>query len=833
MRRRGVRPGRKPNAARRSGFRRGGRRGPGGLAIVGCGGAGGRMLEGGGTMTESLPRREAIVQLLSGGAGPMRARDLATRLGVSAPARPGFDRMLENLAQEGVIRAMTGDRFAAAAPERGSRASSEREGVLAVNPRGFGFVRTLGQDDLYVPEAALGGALHGDTVAARHVRRSALGAEGEVVRVVRRASARVAGVVRRRGKSAWLEPDDARVRGPILLPESSRAAEGDAAVVTITRYPEYAEENPEGELLAVVGLPGEPRAEIAKVLLREGVGDDYPAEAAAEAERYGAEVAPEALVGREDWTAIPLVTIDPEDARDHDDAVHVERSDDGGFTAYVAIADVSHYVRPGTALDREALARATSIYLPSRAVPMLPPALSSNLCSILPDVIRLCLGAVITLDAGARVTGVKLARAYMRSHARLTYGGVAKAFKWTTEGPRSEQAEAFLEGLRPADHLAQMLRARRLKRGALDFQLPEPKVLLDPETGAPTGVVRRGQDPGVRRAYQLIEELMLLANEAVARFLVERAAPTIFRVHAPPDEAKLEQFVAIADEVGFSFELDEVQDPKRLSLLLRRLTKHPRADVLQTLLLRAMKQAAYDTANVGHFGLAAQHYLHFTSPIRRYPDLAVHRVVHGLIEGRPARELGGGEEALKQVAQQSSERERRAMDVEREVVDLYRALYMRGRLGETFEGTVTGVVGSGCFVTLDEPFVEVLVSAEAMGRDAYVLDDERLRFVGQRSGDALGLGDRVVVTVEDVSLLRRTVYAWRHPPDVSGRASPLRQSPFAPSSKGAGGGEAAGEARPKRPAARAKVSAKVSGRPGRTKAGPKKATGGSGRAKRR
>ncbi|HEU4534312.1 MAG TPA: RNB domain-containing ribonuclease, partial [Polyangiaceae bacterium] len=332
---------------------------------------------------------------------------------------------------------------------------------------------------------------------------------------------------------------------------------------------------------------------------------------------------------------------------------------------------------------------------------------------------------------------------------------------------------------------------------------------------------------------QLIEELMLLANESAAKFLVERAAPTIFRVHAPPDEAKLEQFVAVAEEVGFSFELDEVQEPKRLSLLLRRLAKHPRAEVMQTLLLRAMKQAAYDTANVGHFGLAATHYVHFTSPIRRYPDLAVHRVVHGLLEQRPARELGGGEEALGMAARQSSERERRAMEVEREVVDLYRALYMRGRLGETFEGTVTGVVGSGCFVTLDEPFVEVLVSAEAMGRDAYVLDDERLRFVGQRSGDSLGLGDRAVVTVEDVSLLRRTVYAWRHPPEVSGRQSPLRQSPFAPAP---GPSDQGGEARPKRGQARAKVSAKVSARPGKAKVKAKvsaKISGQRGKTKKR
>jgi ribonuclease R len=243
-----------------------------------------------------------------------------------------------------------------------------------------------------------------------------------------------------------------------------------------------------------------------------------------------------------------------------------------------------------------------------------------------------------------------------------------------------------------------------------------------------------------------------------------------------------------------------------------------------------MKLARYHEENLGHFGLATGMYAHFTSPIRRYPDLVVHRIVHGLIEGRPARELGGGDEALKAAAQQSSERERRAMEVEREVVDLYRALYMRGRLGETFEGTVTAVVGSGAFVTLDDPFVEVLVAAEAMGRDAYVLDDDRLRFVGQRSGDTVGLGDRVVVTVEDVSLLRRTVHAWRHPPDVGGRQAPLRQSPFAAKAPNAPGGEGSGETPPKR-LVRAKVSAKTGSRAGAKVTA--KVSGRTGRSKRR
>lgn len=730
-----------------------------------------------------LPRRDAVVNLLASQGRVLSAREMAAKLAVSEASFPGFLRFLESLAQAGELRPVGNARYALESPLSPrapvSTRTEEREGTVSADARGFGFVRAIGfpGEDLYIPDHAMGGALHGDTVVARVVRRTARGMEGEIVRVTKRAKARVAGTLRRRGKSAWLEPDDTRIRGPIVLAKVESGGDGDAAVVEITRYPVLPDENPEGQLIVALGTPGDPRVEVAKILIREGISDEHPREAEREAKAFGDEVDPKDLVGREDLTGVPLPTIDPEDARDHDDAVWVERAEDGTYTAWIAIADVSHYVRPGTAVDDEARARGCSIYLPDRAVPMLPAPLSSNLCSLLPDKIRLCLCAIVTLDPSGNVLTTRLVRGFMKSAAKLTYPGVARALGWSQKPKPQRAAEEMVEHLRIADQLSQMLRTKRLRRGALDFQLPEAKVVVDVESGAPVSIERRAEDPGVRRAYQLIEELMLLANEVVAKYLADRTVPAIFRVHGPPDEAKLLRFASLCEEVGLPFDESEASDPKKLSAFLRKVAKHPRADVLNMLLLRAMKQATYDVNNIGHFGLASTAYLHFTSPIRRYPDTVVHRIVKTVLDRDEIDRSEGAQASLKEAATIASERERKAMEVEREVVDLHRALYMRAHLGETFEGTVTGMVGGGAFVTLDAPFVDVLVRAEAMGKDRYELDEDQMKFVAPRSGDAVALGDRVVVTIEDVAILRRTVYAFRHAPDMADR-EPLRHSPF-------------------------------------------------------
>jgi ribonuclease R len=663
---------------------------------------------------------------------------------------------------------------------------SEREGVVSLNPRGFGFVAGLSADtagdDIFIPPDAMGGAMHGDRVKVRVRGRTARGAEGIITAIVERATKRVAGTLRRKGRSAWLEPDDTRVRGPIVLPRKVDAAgpegnsgnDGDAVVVAITRWPESPDENPEGRIETVLGRPGELSVEAAKILVVEGLGEPHSDKAVAESEAFGDEV-PEAMKGgREDLRHLPLPTIDPEDARDHDDAVWVERASvagGAGYRAWIAIADVSTYVKPGTALDDEAKTRGCSVYLPDRALPMLPRALSSNLCSLLPGVDRLCLCVEADVDAEGQVVRSRLVRGLMRSRFKLTYGGVARALGLSETAKREQGADDLVDGLRVAYDLSRVLRARRMERGALDFELPEAKVVLDEKTHEPIDVKRRADDPGVKRAYQLIEELMLLANETVARWCVERDVPTIFRIHAPPDEQKLDRFASLCSKLSIPFDPDDARDPKRLGDLLKSFADNPLAPVLNSLLLRSMKQAVYDVTNVGHFGLASKAYLHFTSPIRRYPDVCVHRIVHAVLEGRHVGRDEAARSKLADAALSASIAERKAMEVERAVVDLYRTFVMREHIGKRFEGTVTAVVGSGVFVQLDAPFVDVLVRLEDLGQDRWEVDDEALRVVATRSGDHVALGDRMLVEITDAAILRRTVYARRVSANAGSAAS--------------------------------------------------------------
>jgi ribonuclease R len=737
-------------------------------------------------MPTRLPTQAEILELLSSETQPLHAREIAARLRVSEVDYLALQRLLDELSFEGVLAARPGQRFKLAPRTAGVR-SAERDGILTVHPRGFGFVASLGEagQDVFVPPDAMGGAMHGDRVRVRIRSRGARGAEGEVVRVIERGLKRIAGTLRRKGKSAWVEPDDTRVRGPIVLPRPIDAREsagnsgsdGDAVVVAITRWPESPDQNPEGAIETVLGRPGTLQVEAAKILVLEGVEERHSDAAIAEAEAFGDEVPERMTAGREDLRHLPLPTIDPEDARDHDDAVWVERTDQGGYRAWIAIADVSTYVVPGTALDAESKRRGCSVYLPDRAIPMLPRALSSNLCSLLPGVDRLCLCVEAEIDAAGSVRKSRLVRGVMRSGAKLTYGGVARALGLSEKAKREPEAEALVGGLRVAYDLSRVLRAKRLKRGALDFELPEAKVVLHEETREPIDVTRRTEDPGVKKAYQLIEELMLLANETVARWCEERDVPTIYRVHAPPDEQKLDRFTALCDALGIAFDIEDARDPKKLGELLTSFADHPLARVLNSLLLRSMKQATYDVANIGHFGLASKAYLHFTSPIRRYPDLIVHRIAHEVLSGREARREKAGPDGrtpLAEAALASSIAERRAMEVERAIVDLYRAFYMKDRIGARFEGTVTAVVGSGLFVQLDAPFVDVLVRLEDLGHDNWQVDDDTLRVVAARSGEVIALGDRLAVEVVDVAILRRTVYARRVTGEGEGRPSKRR-----------------------------------------------------------
>ncbi len=777
-------------------------------------------------MGKRLPLKRDVLALLAREDRPMHTHELAEKLDVPASMMIGFERLLDDLAYDGTVVPRPGnkitlrqekhrrDRPGVTRVEDRSEASGQgsdkprkgipilipspraeqrsaeqratvpqpkgpknqaqrgdvRIGTLSVNARGFGFVSSPDHpgEDAFIPEEGIGGAMQGDTVEIELVAKSARGLEGAIIKIVSRGLKRVAGVLRRKGRSTWLEPDDTRVRGPIDLtsdvdtrgPEGNSGNDGDAVIVRVTRWPDFAGENPVGQIEAVLGRPGDLKVEAAKILAMAQIEEVHSEEAVAEAEAYGVEVPKEMLEGRTDLTHYPLPTIDPEDARDHDDAVWVERTQDGGFHAIIAIADVSSYVKPGTKIDEEAQARGCSVYLPERAIPMLPRALSSNLCSLLPDVIRLCLAVDVTLDAGGKVLESKLIRGFMKSQAKLTYGGVARALGFSEIPPAQPKAEEMKDGLRVAYELSQLLRAKRRKRGALDFELPEPKIVMGPD-GLPTDVQKRTQDPGMKKAYELIEELMLLANELVAELMTEKQVPAIYRVHLPPDEQKLGRLAAMCEVLGVTFDVEATKDPRTLQTLLASFAGHKLSSVLNSLLLRSMKQATYEPQNMGHFGLASKAYLHFTSPIRRYPDLVVHRGMHQYLLRQRIDRSDAAREALAKAALDASVAERRSMEVERGVTDLYRAYVMKDRIGERMTGILTAVVGSGVFVAIGSPFIDVLVRLADLGAGEYQPDDNGLRVVASRSGDAISLGDEMMVEITEVSLIRRTIYARR------------------------------------------------------------------------
>lgn len=713
-----------------------------------------------------IPSLEAIEEMLSSFGRALHPRELASRLAVHPDDYEELLGRLSQLEEAGAIKVLPGGRVRiVSGGQRPSRNPIQKEetweGEISMHPKGFGFVSAPGHDDVFIPPDAVYEAFHKDRVKVRVTGRSRKGYEGVIVEVVKRQTTRVAGVISKKQKSAWLEPDDTRIRGPILLPKHLKEGrDGDAAVVDIVRYPQFSDELAEGEIVEILGPQGDPQTEVKKILVRENISEVHSEEALKNAEQMAQRLKATRLGKRRDLRHVPLPTIDPEDARDHDDALWVERSKTG-YRAYIAIADVSEYVRAESPLDEEARGRGCTIYLPDRAIPMLPRALAGDLCSLLPEQDRFCMCVIVDLDKRGQTTSFEIVEGLMRSCAKLTYAGVARALGFDDESPQSAQAEAMKDDLFVLQELTEKLRKNRMSRGALDLDLPEARVVLDDETGAPVEVKRRATRPGLKRAYSLVEEMMLLANELVARWLDEKGAPAIYRVHGKPDEEKLERLALVIKDLNLKISTEELTEPRGASKFLHRIQNHERKPVLEMLLLRSLQQAVYDTNNVGHFGLASERYLHFTSPIRRYPDLRVHRQIKHILRGGKIDKSDEAKEDMQAAAHESSRKERAAMEVEREVMNLYRAVYMKSHIGDELEGRISGISGAGVYVSIDDPCVDVMIPFDELGPDEYELDELEIGVVGRRSGERIMMGDKLTVIVTDAAVLRRTVYAKR------------------------------------------------------------------------
>ncbi|HTO98654.1 MAG TPA: ribonuclease R [Myxococcales bacterium] len=638
----------------------------------------------------------------------------------------------------------------AAAPAR--KPGAEVTGVLHLKPEGYGFVSPLlgeggRENDLFVPPQNVRGALDGDVVRVRAVRGRDGRLAAEVLETVEHRRQLALGIYQAKGKESWVIPHDRSLSGSIQVARNPRARDGEMVKVRLQREAQGALR---GEVIAVLGNSGDPRFEILASAYAEGFSDEFDPATLLSAQSVPDHVHADEIAGRRDLRHLPLVTIDGEDARDFDDAVHASRTA-SGYRLVVAIADVAHYVRPGGPLDREALRRATSVYFPGTVLPMLPERLSNGICSLNPDVDRLCMVCDLALDASGAPLQADIYEAVMRSHARLTYTRVAEALA----GQADSSLRPLLDDLRTAHELAKKLTRKREQRGSIDFDLPEAKIVLD-EQGKVAEIVRRPRND----AHRLVEEFMLAANEGVARFFEVRGLPTVYRIHDQPDQEKLEAFATLARSHGFELPAGEELTPKDLNEFLEAVEGKPAQKALNSLLLRAMMQAQYSPDNIGHYGLAAPTYLHFTSPIRRYPDLMVHRLLkeHWARGGRPLREHEREEQEayLAGVSAQCSDRERAAMKAERDVDDFYSALYMQDRVGEKYRAVVSGVAEFGLFCELEEAFVEGLLPAESLGKGVR-LDKAMQRLVAGTSGASWSIGDEVLVEVMSADPARRRI----------------------------------------------------------------------------
>ncbi len=637
-----------------------------------------------------------------------------------------------------------------AQPHRAPRKDVTVLGTIKKHRDGFGFVARLDRkgEDVFLPPDEAAKALDGDLVRIEVVPARGGRKAGRIAEVVERRRRLLVGTYHARGKHSFVVPADPEIDAYVPVPETGAARDGEVVKVAL----DPGAGRLAGSVVEAIGLPGEPRVEALKVAYAKGFADVFPEPVAREAQAIPDRVRDEDRRGRRDLTHLPLVTIDGEDARDFDDAVFVERVHGARgrepYRLVVAIADVAHYVRPGTALDGEARRRATSVYFPNQVLPMLPERLSNGICSLNPAVDRLCMVADLVIDGKGETKSAEVYEGVMRSAARCTYTEVARVL----DGEKVADRERFRPGFELMAELQAKLTAMRRRRGAIDFDLPEAKIVLGDE-GEVVTIEKRPRN----RAHRVVEEFMLAANEAVARWFGARELPTIYRVHGLPDEEKLEAFVALARAHGFDVP-ETPAEPRALNALLEKFKGHAQQRALNQLLLRAMMQAVYSPENIGHYGLAAEHYLHFTSPIRRYPDLVVHRL---LKEEEWARRQGdavkrGGEPRLEEMAALSSERERAAMEAEREIAAFYAALFMKDKVGEQHAGVVAAVVDFGLFVELEKWFVEGLVRAEDLG-GSFELDPVLHALVDAGSGRAFRVGDRIRVEVVSSSPARRRI----------------------------------------------------------------------------
>ena len=698
--------------------------------------------------TQSPPGNR-LLDFLSGQERPLTAAAITRGMGLPRTAKGQVRELLGDLVRSGKVRKQN-NRFQA------NGAADEMEATLELTARGFGFAVPTAPGvtgkDIYIAPPNLGTASQGDTVLVRITGRSRGRREGRVVKVLHRAISRLCGIYTRGGKTGFVTPDNDRLPYTVLIRQKNamNAEDGVAVLVEITDYGTE-QKGPEGRIIEILGDPYSVNVQIRMAIEQFGLQRTFPHQVEQEVARL--EPLVECTGDRADLRDVLHVTIDGETARDFDDAICVEQTRRGGYRLYVSIADVSHYVWPGSAIDREAYSRGTSVYLPGQVLPMLPERLSNDLCSLVPNQDRPAFSAILEFDAKGRRIGQRYTKSMIRSHQRFTYDTVHRTV-YLEEQEQQQRHKRLVPMLRSARRLADLLHKRRMQRGSLGFTIPEAFITLDDGRIASIGRAERNE------AHQMIEEFMLAANEAVAETLEETGEPVLYRIHEYPDPLKVDAFTDAAKALGLQLPPTEIS-PSWFARVLDEARGTPAEYVVNNLLLRTMQQARYAPENVGHFGLAASHYLHFTSPIRRYPDLVAHRVLHGLLlkrsgSGDPGPVLPAGS-TLAEAGVHLSKRERIAIDTERNVQARLSALFLLDRIDEEFDAIISGVTSFGLFVELFEYFISGAIPIRTMKDDYYLFDSNAHRLIGERSNRIYQLGGQVRVRLDHVDMQSKRI----------------------------------------------------------------------------
>jgi ribonuclease R len=694
--------------------------------------------------SQAISKHE-LLEFMKGEDRPLLLKEILRQLGLKNEEKQETKEQLRDLVHEGKIVRIRGNRYGL--PSKMNLVV----GRVKCHPDGYGFVipEEEGQEDIFVGARNLQEAMHGDRVVVRVESVRKKGKEGRVIRILERNLRKVVGKFMKGKNYSYVIPEDEKVLQEIYIPEgeTKRARINQIVVVEITRYPTE-RARPEGRVTHILGYADDPEVEVQIILHKYDLPHRFSSNALGETGAFSLIPSSEECRDRVDLRGIPTFTIDGEKARDFDDAVSIEEEKDGGMTLYVSISDVSHYVKEGSALDEEAYLRGTSVYFPDRAIPMFPPELSNQVCCLHPGVDRLTLTVELRYSAGGENTRVRYYPSVIHSDERLTYT-IVKRILVDGEGELKERYRPLVPSLELMASLCRELRRKRMERGTIDFDLPEPEVILNLQ-GETEEIIRAERN----LAHQMIEEFMIGANEAVARFMEERRLPFVYRIHEPPGREAIEEFRRFISQLGYKMGKDSDPSPKEFQKILATVKGKPEEKVVNNVLLRSMKWAKYASVNQGHFGLASEAYTHFTSPIRRYPDLIVHRLLKRALAKK---EVKVTTEELAKKADHLSRRERVAMEAEREIVDRYRIRFMRERIGDVFEGVISGVTAFGFFIELTDIFVEGLVRVTSLHDDYYQYHEKRYCLVGERTHKTFRIGDNVRVRLERVDVERRHI----------------------------------------------------------------------------